>query len=371
MTIEDHIHLVDHRLQPSYEQELWPAMVVRSGEIKTAQESLMHGGVGADGRREFSLVHPRSAKHERAIAPTIDVRFGVILPGEKTIVRRTNASSFNFALSGRGLAVIGDTRLDVENRDGWTVPAMQPEVLENAGEEPFHYVSYSNDVFLKRLEALYVDYQPEPMDAFANTLAAGADVIDSAKELAGGAVPLGHGKGALLPYEHLVDPEFVDNPPLIWPWRDVAPHMGLVRSIGKNYNGRPLWVYYNPATGRRNGTTFSFFATMTSAPADAVGPVHRHMSAAVNFILEGSGWSVVDGERIEWGAGDIMLAAPSWAPHGHATGPDGALILTIQDHPLHIGTESLVWQEDLNDGPILTLGAQAGFQTNLAAAQRS
>jgi gentisate 1,2-dioxygenase len=124
---------------------------------------------------------------------------------------------------------------------------------------------------------------------------------------------------------------------------------------------------YNAATGHRNGTTFSFFATITSAAPDMVGPAHRHMSSAINYIIEGSGWSIVDGERMEWDAGDIMLSAPGWAPHGHATGNNGAIILTVQDHPLHIGSESLIWQEDLKGGPILSLGSQAGFETNLAA----
>jgi gentisate 1,2-dioxygenase len=33
----------------------------------------------------------------------------------------------------------------------------------------------------------------------------------------------------------------------------------------------------------------------------------------------------------------------------------------VQDHPLHIGMESLIWQEEL-DGPILTLGSQTGVK---------
>ena len=37
-----------------------------------------------------------------------------------------------------------------------------------------------------------------------------------------------------------------------------------------------------------------------------------------------------------------------------------------EDHPLHIAADSLIWEEDLYQGPILTLGSQRGFQTNLA-----
>ena len=37
--------------------------------------------------------------------------------------------------------------------------------------------------------------------------------------------------------------------------------------------------------------------------------------------------------------------------------------LTIQDSPLNIAMESLLWQEDLN-GPVALLGAEQGFSTN-------
>ena len=58
-------------------------------------------------------------------------------------------------------------------------------------------------------------------------------------------------------------------------------------------------------------------------------------------------------------AGDLLLSAPSWSEHAHFIHPQGASVLTVQDHPLHIGMESLIWQERM-DGPILTPGSEAG-----------
>ena len=58
------------------------------------------------------------------------------------------------------------------------------------------------------------------------------------------------------------------------------------------------------------------------------------------------------GQRYEWGAGDLMLTAPGWAIHHHASGPDERVYeLTVQDQPLHIAMESLLWQEDLKRPP--------------------
>ena len=57
-----------------------------------------------------------------------------------------------------------------------------------------------------------------------------------------------------------------------------------------------LGEIYNPATGRTNGTTHSFFATMTIRPAGIVDRPHRHTAAAINYFFQGSGLSVVGGK---------------------------------------------------------------------------
>src|SRR3546814_17687625 len=61
-----------------------------------------------------------------------------------------------------------------------------------------------------------------------------------------------------------------------------------------------------------------------------------------------------------------MLSAPGWAEHAHYMGsPDGSPIdqatLTVQDHPMHIAMESLIWQEEL-DGAIHALGSEPGVK---------
>ena len=53
--------------------------------------------------------------------------------------------------------------------------------------------------------------------------------------------------------------------------------------------------------------------------------------------------------------------------HNHASRDQGPVYeLTIQDQPMHIFMESLLWQEALKEPPSL-LGANAGFVTNRRA----
>ena len=49
--------------------------------------------------------------------------------------------------------------------------------------------------------------------------------------------------------------------------------------------------------------------------------------------------------------------------HNHASYDEPVYELTIQDQPLNIAMESLLWQESLQQ-PMKVLGAQAGFATN-------
>mgnify|MGYP002525414008 FL=1 len=102
---------------------------------------------------------------------------------------------------------------------------------------------------------------------------------------------------------------------------------------------------------------------MAVRPPKIVVRPRRHVSAAINYYLAGSGRSTVEGKVYEWKAGDLMLSAPGWGVHNHASYDEPVYELTIQDQPLNIVMESLLWQEDLKN-PWSVLGADVGFETN-------
>ena len=102
---------------------------------------------------------------------------------------------------------------------------------------------------------------------------------------------------------------------------------------------------------------------MAILPAGTVDVPHRHSSAAINYYFTGTGWSIVGGQRYEWQAGDLMLSAPGWMPHGHAAdeGGEDVLALTVQDSPLQIALGSLLWQENIKVARTEALGVTQGF----------
>ena len=76
---------------------------------------------------------------------------------------------------------------------------------------------------------------------------------------------------------------------------------------------------------------------------------------------------MVEKKRYDWKAGDLMLSAPGWGIHNHASNDQPVYELTVQDQPLMIYMESLLWQEDLKK-PWRVLGTESGFETNRVAA---
>ena len=165
----------------------------------------------------------------------------------------------------------------------------------------------------------------------------------------------------LLSYEYLIRPEVVENKALHWRWAEIEGHAKEAFGDGKSKNlgRRGLFVLYNPATGRLNGATHNFFATLGFMPGDTLDFPHRHSSSAINYCLRGDQVSEVDGVRIEWGEGDIAYTAPNWSAHANGS-HTGGVALTVQDHPFQIGTEALIWQEG-EGKPIRLLGAEPGF----------
>ncbi|CAN5783226.1 cupin domain-containing protein [soil metagenome] len=352
------------------EPDYWNPVIFRGAEIDAEIERLCSIERPSEGRRSSVFTHPRSPVGSPSLAPGIRVSLDVLLPGESTTAIRHTSTQFGFCVAGSGRVVIGGSAHDVGRYDGWNHPSWRPYTYTNIGAEAFVRFTYSNAPLLERMNVHLIEELDEmPAETPAEAVASGGvDATDPSElddrrispfgtfELADGAM--------LMPYETLVNPPSLPSPALLWPWNDVKEHLDQLEALGESYAGRRLYLLYNPFTGRTNGTTPSFFATITIRPPSIVDRPHRHVSAAINYFFRGTGWSRVGGRRYEWAAGDLMLTAPGWMIHHHASDAgDRVYELTVQDQPAHIATESLLWQEDLKR-PARVLGAEDGFVTN-------
>ena len=345
-------------------QTWWPVTITRE-MIDAEIERLGSLSRPANGRRQTMFVHPSADPRYPALNPGVRVTLEVLLPGEETAPIRHNSTQVNFCIRGGGLTVVGGKQISFQQYDVWNHPSYVPYRHVNNSQDLHVRLTYSNAPVLEMLRVHLVDENP-PLSGEVALVHTAKDK-DRRAASPYGTFPIDEDGALLMPYETLISPPAVESQALHWPWAKVQANLDKLVALGKDYVGRRLYLMYNPMTGRSNGTTPSFFATMTIRPPNIIDRPHRHVSSAINYYFRGRGYSVVEGERYEWRAGDLMVSAPGWAVHNHASYDESVYELTVQDQPYHIMQESLLWQESLKEEAAI-LGSSVGFATNRKSA---
>lgn len=335
-----------------------PVLITRE-EIEAEVERLASLPPPANGRRVSLVVNP-AAGVGHGLAPGIAVSLCVLKPGEHTTPIRHNVSLINFCVRGGGTSIVNGKQIHFSQYDVWNVPPWTIYQHVNDSDELQVRLTCSNSALLEKLNVHISDDDPVWQSAALHE----ADEDERPNPF--GTFRLTDDGAFLMPYEKLINPDVVRMEALHWPWKKVKEQLDKLTALGSSYVGRRLYLLYNPATGRTNGTSHSFFATLCVRPANIVDRPHRHTASAINYFFKGSGSSVIEGKRYRWKAGDLMLTAPGWAIHNHSSHDEDVYELTIQDSPLQIAMGSLLWQEDLSRPPEV-LGATGGFATNRPA----
>ncbi len=361
-------NFVDQSGQPRQQSlEFWEPVTFTKEMIAEEVGRLADAAAPENGRRSSILAHPSSEAPGLGLAPGIRVTLDVLRPGEQSKLFRHNATEVNFCIQGSGYTEVAGRKIEYGQFDIWNNPSYTGYRHVNDGDDVQVRLTYSNVPLLEKLRVYMADDDPPVLAEIEADRGEEQGREDPTRNSPYGTFQLNEEGSWLMPYEVLINPDSVESKALHWPWGDVKEHLDKLEALGKEYVGRRLYMMYNPMTGRTNGCTPNFFATITIRPPKIVDRPHRHVSAAINYYFAGEGRSTVEGKVYEWKAGDLMLSAPGWAIHNHASYDDYVYELTVQDQPLHLSMESLIWQEDLKL-PAALLGANVGFGTNRTAA---
>jgi len=359
--MSENARFVDQSGQRPPDLDFWEPVVVPKEQIDDEMERLTDAPLPPNGRRSALIVHPRAQAPGLGLAPGIQVSLDVLLPGEKTVPVRHNSTQVNFCIQGGGHTVVNGKTIRFARYDAWFHPSMGTYQHVNDSDHIQVRLTFSNAPVLEKIHVHVVEENPAVDDPSMREPEPAPD--DAQPNPIGDVFQLTEEGAYLMSYERLINPPVVEQKPIHWPWERVKVELDKLNALGPSYRGRRLYLLYNPATGRTNGTTNNFFATITVRPPRIVDRPHRHASAAVNYFFAGSGDSVVAGKTYQWKAGDLMLSAPGWAVHRHASHDEPVYELTIQDQAFHLALDSLLWQEDLKRKPRL-LGSHPGFATN-------
>jgi gentisate 1,2-dioxygenase len=97
---------------------------------------------------------------------------------------------------------------------------------------------------------------------------------------------------------------------------------------------RRVLVLENPALRGQAKITNTLFAGIQLIMPGEVAEVHRHVSSAIRFVLDGQGaYTAVEGEKTFMSPGDFVITA-NWAPHDHGNTSDKPMMwLDVLDMP--------------------------------------
>jgi gentisate 1,2-dioxygenase len=95
-------------------------------------------------------------------------------------------------------------------------------------------------------------------------------------------------------------------------------------------------------------------AAVHEVPEHTTSTIHRHSWDAIMFVTEGTGWTEIDGQRIEWRPWDT-IHLPCWSWHRHGNDTDRpARFLTWSVEPMY-ETFGVAVLEDAGDDPVAEL----------------
>jgi gentisate 1,2-dioxygenase len=130
-------------------------------------------------------------------------------------------------------------------------------------------------------------------------------------------------------------PEHSFIEPVVWRKAEIERAIARLRDAPKSAGRRSLRIAHGD-TGPEQGVSPGIGVVISVLEPGEADQEHRHTFSVVNFIREGFGHSLIDGQKIEWGPGDIFTT-PGWAAHHHQAAADSPPVVRFgfTDAPLH------------------------------------
>jgi len=118
--------------------------------------------------------------------------------------------------------------------------------------------------------------------------------------------------------------------PRIWKGKDINEQ--LYGSDSSLSEGRGAVSLVNEDTGDAYGISPNVNGLVQVLKPGEHNHPHRHSNMAIFVVFEGEGYSIVEGEKVEWEKGDVFYA-PAWLSHEHCNTSEDqdAVLYTFQD----------------------------------------
>ena len=268
-------------------------------------------------RRVIMLLNPGL---EGRIATTNSLFSGlqIVMPGEAARAHRHTPAALRFVVESDGghTTVEGD-QMPMHPGDLVLTPNWNWHDHGNNTANPMIWLDGLDLPLTHLLEAVFFEPYPEDIQPITqptdNTLTK-------------------YGSGALTPSWE--KPAATHSPLMHYPWDQTWAALQRLAPVadGSPYDGVVL-EYTNPNTGGPVMPTIACHAQLLR-PGEGT-KAHRHTASAIYHVVEGEGYSIVDGQRLDWEDKDVFCV-PGWAYHEHvnASATRPAVLFSFTDAPV-------------------------------------
>ncbi|SDH17243.1 gentisate 1,2-dioxygenase [Alteribacillus persepolensis] len=312
-------HMVTKEPVHDVEPYLWKWKTIRDYAMTAGD--LLEPGKDAE-RRVVYLQNPSLLKRGLVGYGTHTLYAGIqlLLPGEMAPSHHHSQTAIRFIIEGDGGAytAVNGERSYMKRGDMILTPAWTWHEHKHEGTEPMFWMDGLDVGLVRTLAASFFEpyeggfYPEEPPENY------------STKKLTGGAFAA---KG------ETVKPGY-PSPIFNYTWERAQYELEQLSKSTDNedpFDGYAI-EYINPTTG---GPADSRIGTMMQKllPGQHTKS-HRHVHSCIYHVLEGSGYTVIDGEKFEWEKGDFFILPPySWHEHVNE-GQEDAHLFSINDKPV-------------------------------------
>ena len=287
----------------------WSAVrpqLLRAGELITAAEAE---------RRALMLLNPGNQQGIGATA-TLYAAAQLILPGEIARCHRHSPAALRFIIEGQGAyTCVEGEKVVMSPGDLVLTPSM---VWHDHGNETGGPVMWLDGLDIPLMDSLRYMF----LEEFASEAQPQTKPARYSEKLYGHAL-----------FPSIAGPAAANSYSPVWSYRWEAAREAL-ESLRRSGDPDPFDAYalryVNPANG---GETFpTMGCRLQLIPKGVRTRARRHTSSSVYHVAEGSGYSILNGERFEWRKGDTF-AVPIWLWQEHAAAED-AVLFSFTDEPV-------------------------------------
>ncbi len=321
---------------------LWRWQDMRACALAAA-EVMPVGDEGAE-RRALTMQNPTSKT--RGTTRTLVSAIQIVYPGEEALSHRHTNAALRFIIEGEGAYTIVDGQpVSMAPGDFLITPSWSWHGHAHDGSGPMMWLDVLDAPLIAAMDWRFYEEYDSP-----NRLQPAEGPCDSSlrRFAAGGLVPLA-ARNSSAPH----------SPLFRWQRDQTLEALDkLTEDDASPYDGLAL-AYTDPSTGGPVMPTID--CTIQRLPAGYRTKAHRHTTNTIYHVVQGSGFSVIDGLRFDWQTSDTFCV-PNWCWHEHSAAPnEQAVLFAASDAPvlqaLHVYREQAY---ENNGGHQLVTGTVEG-----------